>query len=105
MALATRVGHLSATDLADYLVGKGVPFREAHFITGKAVALAEAEGCDLSELPAHALQSVDGRIEADVLQALDLTNSMNARHSAGGTGQEPVKKQLDYFQRWIKEHR
>ncbi|NPA63645.1 MAG: argininosuccinate lyase, partial [Epsilonproteobacteria bacterium] len=94
MEKAARVGHLSATDLADYLVERGIPFREAHFITGKAVALAERLGKDLSELGVEELRSVDGRIGADAVEYLDLRRSMNARNSQGGTSKEEVERQI-----------
>ncbi|BCD59957.1 MULTISPECIES: argininosuccinate lyase [unclassified Nitratiruptor] len=104
MEAATKIGHLTATDLADYLVEKiGIPFREAHFITGKAVALAEQKQKDLSELSLEELQSIDPRIQSDVLQYLDLKHSMNARNSYGGTATEQVEKQIDYFEKFLKQ--
>ncbi|NPA82742.1 MAG: argininosuccinate lyase [Epsilonproteobacteria bacterium] len=103
MLKASKIGHLSATDLADYLVERGVPFREAHFITGKAVAKAEEEGVDLSELSLEKLKEIDDRIDEDVLSVLSLRNSMNARESEGGTGEESTKKQLEFFVNWLKK--
>lgn len=106
MEAACQKGHLSATDLADYLVSEcQVPFREAHFITGKCVAKAEEKGKDLSEMNLDELQGVDARIQESVLPHLSLRNSMNARKSQGGTAEEAVKKQLDYFQNWLQEVR
>ena len=68
MLKACQIGHLSATDLADYLVKNcNVPFREAHHITGRAVAKAEELGCDLSQIELKYLQEIDDRIKADVL--------------------------------------
>ncbi len=103
MLKASKIGHLSATDLADYLVERGVPFREAHFITGKAVAKAEEEGVDLSELSLEKLKEIDDRIDEDILSVLSLRNSMNARESEGGTGEESTKKQLEFFVNWLKK--
>ncbi|MRJ03064.1 MAG: argininosuccinate lyase [Epsilonproteobacteria bacterium] len=103
MERATRVGHLTATDLADYLVERGVPFREAHFITGRAVALAEELGRDLSELRYEELREVDGRIGPDVEEYLDLRHSMNTRNSSGGTAQEEVERQIEKLQKWLRE--
>ena len=103
MSKACGVGHLSATDLADYLVKKGVPFREAHFITGKAVAKAEELGVDLSKIPFEELKKIDDSIKEDVIQILSLKNSMNARKSYGGTSESSTKKQLEYFKRWLEE--
>lgn len=104
MLRACKVGHLSATDLADYLVAYcGIPFREAHFITGRAVAHAESLGVDLSELSLVELQKIDARIQENVLEKLDLRNSMNARNSEGGTSQVSTTKQLEYFEKWLEE--
>jgi argininosuccinate lyase len=104
MAAACKVGHLSATDLADYLVKEcKIPFRQAHHITGRAVALAEQEGCDLSELSAQKLQSIDERIKPDVAKYLSLEASMNARTSEGGTSSKRTKEQLAQIEAWLKE--
>ncbi len=104
MEAACKIGHLSATDLADYLVERGMPFREAHFVTGKAVALAESEGVDLSELPADKLKALDALIGDDVTAFLNLRNSMNARKSSGGTSEASVQAQLDHFEKWLKSN-
>ena len=98
---ACKKGHLTATDLADYLVNKGIPFREAHHITGKAVALAEEKGVDLSDLTIEELQSIDKRIENDV--DLSLENSMKSRKSYGATAPERVKEQIQFFEKFLKE--
>ncbi len=91
---ATR-GHLTATDLADYLVReKNVPFRQAHFITGRCVALAENAGKDLSELTLSELQSVEPSFDEQALAALKLENSKEARTSLGGTANASVEKQI-----------
>ncbi len=104
MEQACKVGHLSATDLADYLVEKcGIPFREAHFITGRAVALAEKKGCDLSELSAEDLHSIDERIKPDVVDYLSIRHSMDARRSQGGTSTEQTLRQIETMQNWLKQ--
>ncbi len=103
MLKATKKGHLTATDLADYLVNKGIPFREAHHITGRAVALAESKGVDLSDLSLDELKSIDERIGEDV--DLSLENSMNSRKSYGATAPERVKEQIEYFEKFLKESR
>lgn len=104
MQQACEVGHLSATDLADYLVQKcSVAFREAHFITGRAVAYAESVNKDLSKLELKELKSIDGRISEDVLECLSLRNSMNARTSQGGTATTSTKTQLEHFENWITQ--
>ena len=103
MESACGVGHLAATDLADYLVQKcDIPFREAHFITGKAVAKSEELGIDLSNIELKYLQEIDSRIQEDVLEFLVLKNSMNARTSAGGTSTSRTEEQLAYFKEFLK---
>lgn len=103
MQSACSVGHLAATDLADYLVEKcDIPFREAHFITGKAVAKSEELNIDLSDIELKYLQEIDSRISEDVLEFLVLRNSMNARTSQGGTATQRTKEQLKYFEDFLK---
>lgn len=103
MSNACKMGHLSATDLADYLVQKcDIPFREAHFITGKAVAKSEELKIDLSDIEFKYLKEIDGRIGEDVLEFLSIKNSMNARTSAGGTSTQRTKEQLEYFKNFLE---
>ena len=105
MARACKLGHLSATDLADYLVEHcGVPFREAHFITGKAVARAEALGIDLSEIAYGELHTIDNRIKEDVCAFLAIEHSMNARISQGGTAEVRTLEQILYFDHYLNAH-
>lgn len=104
MLSACKVGHLSATDLADYLVKKcDIPFREAHFITGKAVAKSEELKIDLSDIELKYLQEIDSRISEDVLEYLSISNSMNARTSQGGTATVKTQEQLEYFKNYLGE--
>jgi len=104
MARACKLGHLSATDLADYLVEHcGVPFREAHFITGRAVARAEVLNIDLSEIDFKELHAIDERIKEDVTRYLSIEHSMNARTSQGGTAQVRTLEQIIYFDNYLKE--
>lgn len=104
MLSACKVGHLSATDLADYLVQKcGIPFREAHFITGKAVAKSEELKIDLSDIELKYLQEIDGRIGEDVIKYLSIQNSMNARTSSGGTSTQRTLEQLKYFKNFLEQ--
>ncbi len=102
MYKACKKGHLTATDLADYLVKKGVPFREAHYITGKAVALAENNGVDLSKLDINELKKIDERIGMDV--DLSLENSIKSRISYGATAPQKIKEQIQYFEEFLKEN-
>ena len=104
MQNACKMGHLSATDLADYLVQKcDIPFREAHFITGKAVAKSEELKIDLSDIELKYLQEIDSRIGEDVLKFLSIENSMNARTSEGGTSTQRTQEQLQYFKNFLEK--
>ena len=104
MLQACKKGHLSATDLADYLVEKcNIPFREAHFITGEAVARAEELGIDLSDIEYKELQAIDSRIQEDVMPYLSIENSMNARVSQGGTATARVEEQLKFFEEYLSQ--
>jgi argininosuccinate lyase len=104
MESACAIGHLSATDLADYLVEKcDIPFREAHFITGRAVAKGEELNTDLSKIDFKYLKEIDDRINEDVMEYLGLRHSMNARTSAGGTATKRTLEQLEYFKNYLKD--
>ncbi len=103
MESACKVGHLSATDLADYLVQHcDIPFREAHFITGKAVAKSEALGIDLSDIPFTELKAIDARIKENVMPFLSIKHSMNARTSEGGTAAVRTMEQLSHLNTWLE---
>ena len=104
MEKACMTGHLSATDLADYLVQKcGMPFRDAYKITGAIVVKAQKIGVDLSEMPYAILKAKAPCIGEDIKEFLDLRHSMNARKSQGGTATEATLKQIDYFQKWLEK--
>ena len=94
MRQAAAQGFSTATDLADYLVKKGLPFRDAHEVVGSAVALAEQQGCDLADLSLDTLQSFAETIEQDVFDVLTLEGSLNARHHIGGTAPEQVRQAI-----------
>lgn len=91
MRAAALRGFATATDLADYLVVKGIPFRDAHEIVGKAVALCVERGCDLSDLPLDELQRFSAVIDADVFEVLTLEGSVAARAHVGGTAPSQVR--------------
>jgi argininosuccinate lyase len=91
MRAAALEGFATATDLADYLVRKGVPFRDAHGIVARAVREAEAVGCDLSGLPLAVLKRFSPAIGDDVFQSLSLEGSVAARDHVGGTAPKRVK--------------
>ncbi|HNU10444.1 MAG TPA: argininosuccinate lyase [Rubrivivax sp.] len=90
MERAARRGYATATDLADYLVKKGLPFRDAHEAVAHAVKLALGRGVDLSELSLADLQAIHPLIGEDAPQVLTLRGSMNARRVVGGTAPEQV---------------
>jgi argininosuccinate lyase len=83
-----------ATDLADYLVKAGLPFRQAHEVAGQAVQLAEKQGIPLSELTVAQLQTLDARFEADVVAVFDVAHSLGSRAVDGGTAAEALVQQL-----------
>lgn len=91
---AARAGFATATDLADYLVRKGVPFRDAHEIVGRAVRYASDEGRDLSELELDELQQFSGTISEDVFEVLTLEGSVAARNHLGGTAPAQVRARV-----------
>lgn len=95
MRTATMKGYATATDLADYLVKKGLPFRDAHEVVGKTVALGVAKGVDISELSLQELQGFSDLITDDVFDYLTLEGSLNARNHLGGTAPEQVKMAIE----------
>ena len=84
-----------ATDLADYLVRKGVPFRETHHISGRVVALAEEQGVPMDKLSLQQLQDVDKRFSDDVMGAFDYESSVEKRTVLGGTSKKSVEEQIE----------
>jgi argininosuccinate lyase len=94
MEAAAMRGYATATDLADYLVKKGQPFRDAHETVAHAVKLAIAQGVDLSALPLATLQGLNEQIGPDVFEVLTLRGAMNARQVLGGTAPAQVQVQL-----------
>ena len=94
MELAALRGYATATDLADYLVKKGLPFRDAHETVAHAVKTAIEQQVDLAALPLSVLQSFNASIEPDVFECLSLRGSLNARTTLGGTAPAQVKLQI-----------
>ncbi len=94
MEAATKKGYATATDLADYLVKKGLPFRDAHEVVAHAVKTAQTQNLDLSELPLTTLQQFNPAIQADVFECLSLVGSLNARNTLGGTAPSQVRQQI-----------
>ena len=94
MEAATKKGYATATDLADYLVKKGLPFRDAHEVVAHAVKTAQTQNLDLSELPLATLQQFNPAIQADVFECLSLVGSLNARNTLGGTAPSQIRQQI-----------
>ncbi len=89
-----KKGFLAATDVADYLAKKGMPFREAHEVVGNLVLTCEKRGCDLDDLTLADFKAASGLFEEDITSALDLESIVAARTTIGGTGHEAVHVQL-----------
>ncbi|WP_029894139.1 argininosuccinate lyase [Desulfohalovibrio reitneri] len=101
MRRAVKEGFLNATELADYLVGKGMPFREAHHVTGRAVAQAEDEGLGLEDLSLDVLRGFSELIGEDVFEVLDYDAAVARRVTPGSTGPESVRAQMEELAEWI----
>ena len=101
MAATVKRGFLNATELADYLAAKGVPFREAHHITGAAVAYAEGKGAGLEDLELAELRRFSGEIGEDVYSVLDYSAAIRRRITPGGTGPESVAAQIAGLREWL----
>ena len=101
MRQAALRGYATATDLADYLVKKGMPFRDAHEIVARAVQYAERKGCDLGELELSELQIFSAQIEADIFIVLTLEGSMQSRNHTGGTAPEQVRAAIERARKWL----
>ncbi|MGB3831234.1 MAG: argininosuccinate lyase [Mesorhizobium sp.] len=100
MKKAAGSGYSTATDLADWLVRRlGLPFREAHHVTGRAVALAEQKKVGLEKLSLEELRAIHAGIEDDVFSVLAVQNSVKSRSSFGGTAPAEVRKQIRYWKK------
>lgn len=95
MAAQAKKGYLAATDVADYLAKKGMPFRKAHEVVGHLVLLCDKRGCDLDDLTLEAFKAESDLFEADITQALNLEAIVAARTTYGGTGNAVVADQLE----------
>ena len=100
---AAQAGYPTATDLADYLVRHGTPFRTAHDIVGQTVRAASERGCGLEDLPLDVLKSFSPAIEEDVYEVLKLEGSVSARNHLGGTAPAQVAKQVERWEAIISE--
>ncbi len=94
MLAQAKKGYLAATDVADYLAKRGVPFRKAHEIVGHLVLLCDKRGCDLDDLALADFKAESDVFEADIVDALDLRAIVDARTTYGGTATTAVAQQL-----------
>ena len=104
MQKAAAGGFINATDCADYLVKKGLPFRDAYMIVGRLVHMCIKTGETLDTLPLKDFQSVSGAFGPDVYQALELKTCVNERKVPGGPSEQAVEQQIAYIQRFLAEH-
>ena len=102
MRKAAAAGYPTATDLADYLARRGVPFRTAHDIVGRVVRLASERGCDIADLSLDELKSFSDVISQDVYEVLTLEGSIASRNHVGGTAPEQVLKQVARWEEIFK---
>ncbi|MDY6832558.1 MAG: argininosuccinate lyase, partial [Thermodesulfobacteriota bacterium] len=104
-AQAAARGYLNATDMADYLVGKGVAFRDAHACVGKAVAAAIAQKKELHELTLKDLKTFSAAVEADLFDVLAPEKVIERRQAFGGTAKKTVRAAIAAARRQIKKER
>ncbi|MCP4119744.1 MAG: argininosuccinate lyase, partial [Desulfobacteraceae bacterium] len=102
MLAASEQGFLNATDLADYLVVKGVPFREAHSISGKSVAYALGIGKELHELTVDEFRKFSDLIDSDVFEYLSIEKMISRRVTHGGTGYDNVQRAIKQAEQDLK---
>lgn len=105
MKRAAQNGFINATDLADYLVGKGLPFRAAYKIVGQIVGYCVQNKTILEDIPLEKYKEFDSHFDSDLYGAIDLVNCVNLRISAGGTGIESVKTQISQVKEFIKNEK
>jgi argininosuccinate lyase len=101
MKLAAQKGFINATDLADYLVKKGLPFRSAYKISGQLVALCIRENTVLEELPLDTYKEYSDLFDTDLYEAIDLMVCVEKRISEGGTSVASVEAQIDYVKEML----
>lgn len=95
MRAQARHGHLAATDVADYLAKRGMPFREAHAVVGRLVLACEKRGCELEDLPLEAFQAASPLFDADIAECLSIEAIVSARTTEGGTAPAAVAAQME----------
>ena len=100
---SAKKGYVNATDLADYLVVKGLPFRDAYNISGRIVSYCLTKDVILEELPLEEYKKFSDLIEEDVHKRLDLRTCVERRNSAGGTSSASVRAQIEYIRKVVSE--
>ena len=103
MLLAAKKGFINATDCADYLTKKGMPFRTAYKITGKLVALCIEKGYTLDNLPIEEYRGTSELFDEDIYNAVDIVSAMKKRNVYGGPGPESVEKQLNVVRGFLED--
>ena len=103
MYSSAKKGFVNATDLADYLVTKGMPFRDAYNVSGRVVSYCLGRGCILEELPLDEYRQFSDLIEEDIYQRLELMTCVERRNSAGGTSPASVRRQIEYIRNAISK--
>ena len=99
---AALAPEMLATEIADYLVRKGVPFRECHHISGRVVALAEKTNVPMDQLSVQQFKDVDARFDDDVLSCLDYERAVELKDALGGTSRSAVMQQIEVLKKVLK---
>ena len=102
--MAAEKGYSTATDFADYLVKKGIPFRDAHEIVGKTVAYAASKELTLDELSIDEYKSISPSIDIDIFDILTIEGSVNSKNTEGGTSNKEVMKQIKKAKKLIEDY-
>ena len=103
MAASATRGFTNATDAADYLVKKGVPFRDAHGIIGRLVLYCLEQNCSIDEVPLNELQAIDPHFEEDIYQAISLRTCVEARNTIGAPGPAAMEQVISINEAWLKD--
>lgn len=104
MLCAVKEGFINATDVADYLVKKGVPFRDAHDNAGKLVSNCIKVGKTLDELTLNDYQSVNPSFESDIFKAISVQTSLSSRKTIGGPATDAINKVIEINESWVSDH-
>ena len=103
MAESARKGFINATDVADYLVGKGIPFRDAHRISGELVLLCIEKDCALDDLSLEEFRSCSDRFEEDIYDAISLKTCVEKRLTAGAPGPQAMEQAIREAEAYLEE--